>query len=181
MLFTCSIALSTKTNANVTIGTGPNFIWDLGCCHGNSNCWKKIPFCASFWHYIAKWWLWRNMQPKRGKKISFWRCKTCFLSHLLFVKHRVCAQIVMSYIFCRFRYIFISQTATVILNVISPKCNNQHNKELRDIYPISYAKYQFLVYYTADVDLLLLTILPMWVEAYLKYKTCLCYLYISTI
>lgn len=67
VLFISSIALSTKTNANVTICTGPNFNCDLGCCHGNSNCWKKNLFCASFWHYIAKWWLWRNTQLKRGK------------------------------------------------------------------------------------------------------------------
>lgn len=71
--------------------------------------------------------------PKGGKNISFWRCKTYFLSHLLFVKHQMCAQIVMSCIFCRFRYIFISQPAIIILNAISPKCNNQHNKELRHI------------------------------------------------
>lgn len=146
VLFTSSIVLSKKTNANVTISTGPNFIWELGCCHGNSNCWKKILFCASFWHYIAKWWLWRNIQPKRGEEVSSWRCKTYFLSHLLFLKHWVCAQIVMSCIFCRFRYNVISQAAIIILNVISPKCNNQHNEELSVIYPISYPKYQFLVY-----------------------------------
>lgn len=102
-------------------------------------------------------------KPKGGK-IFFWRCKSYLLSHLLFVKHWACAQIVISCIFCRFRYIFISQTAIIILKVISPKCNNQRNTELRDIYPISYAKYQFLVYCTADVDLLLLTVLPMLVE-----------------
>lgn len=83
-----------------------------------------------------------------GGEISSWRYKTYFLSHLLFLKHWFCAQIVASCIFCRFRYIVISQAAIIILNVISPKCNNQHNKELRDIYPISYAKYQLLVYAT---------------------------------
>lgn len=153
MLFLCSIALSTKTNANMTISTGPNFIWDLGCCHGNSNCWKKIPFCASFWHYIAKLCLWRNMQPKRRKKNLLEGVKHTFYP-IYFLWNTECVpRLLWAGSFCRFRDIFISQTAIIILNVISPKCNNQHNKELGDIYPISYAKCLFPVYYTADVDL----------------------------
>lgn len=93
---------------------------------------------------------------QKGKNISFWRYKTYFLSHLLFVKHQMSAKIVMSCIFCRFRYTFISQPAIIILNAISPECNNQHNKELTDIYPVSYAKYLFLVYYTVMWTSLLL-------------------------
>lgn len=58
----------------------------------------------------------------------------------------MCAQIVASSVFCR--CVFGSQIAIITLNVISPNCNNQHNKDLGDIDPISYAKWQFLVSYT---------------------------------
>lgn len=76
----------------------------------------------------------------KGGKILLWRCKTYFLSHLLFVK--LCVPRFPSSFFCRFRYI-IFQTAIIIQNVISPKCNNQRNKKLRDMYPIYYANINF--------------------------------------